>query len=146
MHFMDYMTIRELYRTFADCFPNLDFSRGFLYISERSSEGSAMLRLVERGGGAQRHVLPLYESKQMDARCARARTRGQNPLVQYIRIRRHKATTQQSAKLFLQSSELGLPQPLTRRRVCPPVERGVGRVPIPTRGQTLWYSLYIRTL
>ncbi len=26
----------------------------------------------------------------------------------------------QSAKLFLQSSELGLPQPLTRRRVCPP--------------------------
>ncbi len=26
----------------------------------------------------------------------------------------------QSAKLFLQSSELGLPQPLTHRRVCPP--------------------------
>ncbi len=25
-------------------------------------------------------------------------------------------------------------------------ERGVGRVPIPTRGHTLWYSLYIRTL
>jgi hypothetical protein len=25
-------------------------------------------------------------------------------------------------------------------------ERGYGRVPIPTRGQTLWYSLYIRTL
>ncbi len=25
-------------------------------------------------------------------------------------------------------------------------ERGVGRLPIPTRGQTLWYSLYIRTL
>ncbi len=28
--------------------------------------------------------------------------------------------SRQSAKLFLQSSELGLPQPLTRRRVCPP--------------------------
>ncbi len=27
--------------------------------------------------------------------------------------------SRQSAKLFLQSSELGLPQPLTRRRVCP---------------------------
>jgi hypothetical protein len=25
-------------------------------------------------------------------------------------------------------------------------ERGVGRVPIPTRGHTLWYSLYIRIL
>ncbi len=25
-------------------------------------------------------------------------------------------------------------------------ERGVGRVPIPTRGQTLWYSFFIRTL
>jgi hypothetical protein len=30
----------------------------------------------------------------------------------------------QSAKLFLQSSELRLPQPLTRRRVCPPVLGG----------------------
>ncbi len=28
--------------------------------------------------------------------------------------------SRQSAKLFLQSSESGLPQPLTRRRVCPP--------------------------
>jgi hypothetical protein len=27
--------------------------------------------------------------------------------------------SRQSAKLFLKSSELGLPQPLTRRRVCP---------------------------
>ncbi len=25
-------------------------------------------------------------------------------------------------------------------------ERGVWRVPIPTRGHTLWYSLYVRTL
>jgi hypothetical protein len=59
-----------------------------------------------------------------------------------------------SAKLFLQSSELGLPQPLTRRRVCPPPcgsggrntlagKRGDGRIPIPTRGHTLWYSIYI---
>jgi hypothetical protein len=29
----------------------------------------------------------------------------------------------QSAKLFLKSSELGVPQPLTRRRVCPPTPR-----------------------
>jgi hypothetical protein len=28
--------------------------------------------------------------------------------------------SRKSAKLFLKSSELGLPQPLTRRRVCPP--------------------------
>ncbi len=36
----------------------------------------------------------------------------------------------QSAKLFLQSSELGLPQPLTRRRVCnlpPPPPGSCGR-------------------
>jgi hypothetical protein len=55
--------------------------------------------------------------------------------------------SRQSAKLFRKSSELGLPQPLTRRRVCPPLrswweghirwrESGVGRVPIPTRGHT----------
>jgi hypothetical protein len=30
------------------------------------------------------------------------------------------AQSWQSGKLFLQSSELGLPQPLTRRQVCPP--------------------------
>jgi hypothetical protein len=36
-------------------------------------------------------------------------------------ISRYTASqSMQSAKLFLQSSELGLPQPLTRRRVCPP--------------------------
>ncbi len=64
--------------------------------------------------------------------------------------------SRQSAKPFLQSSELGLPQPLTRRRVWPPPpfgsegkghtrwrERGWGRDPIQTRrGHTLWYSLY----
>ncbi len=49
------------------------------------------------------------------------------------------------------------PQPPTRRLVCPlpPVsggrgtlagEKGVGRVPIPDAGHTLWYSLYVRTL
>ncbi len=60
--------------------------------------------------------------------------------------------------LFLQSSELGLPQPLTHagERAPPPFgsgmrgtlagERGGGRVPIPRRGHGLWYSLYIRTL
>ena len=63
----------------------------------------------------------------------------------------------QSARLLLQSSELRLPHPLTRRRVCSPLlwfggggihithslgERGWG-VPIQTRGQTLWYSRYL---
>jgi hypothetical protein len=64
--------------------------------------------------------------------------------------------SRQSARLFLQSSELGLPLPLTRRRVCPSPgsggrgtlagERGVGRVPILTRGYTLWYSVYLHTV
>ncbi len=35
-------------------------------------------------------------------------------------LRRLTAQSRQSAKLFLQSLELGLPQPLTSRRVCPP--------------------------
>jgi hypothetical protein len=62
----------------------------------------------------------------------------------------------QSAKLFLQSSELELPHPLSRRRVCPPphplVQGGKGhtrwreRVPIPTRGHSLWCSVYIQVL
>ncbi len=59
------------------------------------------------------------------------------------------AQSRQSAKLFLQSSELGLLQPLSHRRTWPSPppgfegrgtladERGVGRVPIPTRGHTL---------
>ncbi len=52
-----------------------------------------------------------------------------------------------NAKLFLQSSELGLPQPLTAGECSPPLlvpggrgtlagKRGGGRVPIPTRGHT----------
>jgi hypothetical protein len=63
----------------------------------------------------------------------------------------------QSAKLFLQSSELGLPHPHIRRRVCPHFNSGGGGatlacgrggrgVSILTRGQTLLYSVYIRTL
>ncbi len=44
------------------------------------------------------------------------------------------AQSRLSAKVFLQSLELGLPHSLTRMR-----ERGWG-VPIPTRGFTLWYS------
>ncbi len=58
----------------------------------------------------------------------------------------------ESAKPFLQASELGLPHPLTRRRVCTPPPfgsgggdtlacgTGSGGVPIRTRGQTLWYG------
>jgi hypothetical protein len=63
------------------------------------------------------------------------------------------ARCRQSARLFLQSSELRLPHPLTRRRVCSPLlwfrgihthcGRGGGRVPIPARGQTLWYSRHL---
>ncbi len=59
--------------------------------------------------------------------------------------------SRQSARLFLQSSELGLPHPLTRR-VCSPsplLQVACGRgggVPILTRGQTLWHSRYICTL
>jgi hypothetical protein len=54
----------------------------------------------------------------------------------------------QSARLFLQSSELWFPQSLTRRgrghtRLR---EREWGGVPIRTSGQTLWYSWYICTL
>jgi hypothetical protein len=69
----------------------------------------------------------------------------------------HRVGTRQSVKFFLLSWELGPPQPLTRTRVCPPSfgsggrgtltgERGGGRVPIPTRGHILWYSLYVCTL
>ncbi len=65
--------------------------------------------------------------------------------------------SRQSAKISLQSSELGLPHPLTRRRMCPPPfgtggrgilagERGGGRVLISTRRHTLWYSIYMCTL
>jgi hypothetical protein len=65
--------------------------------------------------------------------------------------------SRQSAKLLLQSSELGLPQPPTRRLVCPlpPVSRGEGNTrwrergwesPNSDEGHTLWYSLYVRTL
>jgi hypothetical protein len=54
-----------------------------------------------------------------------------------------KLQSRQSARLFLQSSELELPHSLTSRRVCSPFfGSGVG-VPIQTRGQTLWYSRYI---
>jgi len=57
----------------------------------------------------------------------------------------------QSAKLFLQSSELVLPHPSPpgsggRGTLTGSGKRRVGRVPIPTRGHTLWYSLYIRAL
>jgi hypothetical protein len=64
--------------------------------------------------------------------------------------------SRQSAKFFLQSLELGLPQPLNRTRVFPfPFWfRGEGHTrwlergwesPNPTRGHTLWYSLYVCT-
>jgi hypothetical protein len=62
----------------------------------------------------------------------------------------------QSAKLFLQPSESGLPQPLSRTRGCPPPfgpggGGGVGHTRLrergwgsrnPTRGHTLWCAIY----
>jgi hypothetical protein len=64
--------------------------------------------------------------------------------------------SRQSARLFFQSRELGLPHPLTRKRFCPPplvlgggghclARDGGGGVPIPTRGETL-YSAHSSTL
>ncbi len=65
------------------------------------------------------------------------------------------AQSRQSAKLFLQSSELELPHPPWPQASVPPhsqvrggegslaCERGVGGVPVPTRGHTLWCSIYI---
>ncbi len=44
--------------------------------------------------------------------------------------------SRQNAKLFLESSELGLPQPLTRRRVSPPPGSGGRGVFVPARQAT----------
>ncbi len=61
-------------------FLNWDFLRGFslciIFIAVRKSEAAMV-----RAGGAQRPVLLVKEPKKMGARSARARTRGQNPLV-----------------------------------------------------------------
>ncbi len=66
----------------------------------------------------------------------------------YLGLECSAPQSRQSAKLFLQSSDLGLPQPLTLGRVLPPPpptpggrgtlagERGGGRVPILTKGHT----------
>ncbi len=65
------------------------------------------------------------------------------------------AQSLQSTELSLQSSKLGLPHSLTRRRVCPlslwfqwegSFACWRGGVPITTRGQTLWYSRYMYTV
>ncbi len=73
----------------------------------------------------------------------------------------HRLQRRQSAKLFLPVVCIGTPptpHPLASVTSPPPPppgsggrgtlagERGVGRVPISTRGHTLWYSLNIRTL
>ncbi len=67
-------------------------------------------------------------------------------------------TERQSAKLFSSRQNWDSPNPSPAGECAPPPgsggrgthigERGVGRVPIPipTRGHTLWYSLYTRTL
>jgi hypothetical protein len=64
--------------------------------------------------------------------------------------------SRQSNKLFLKSSELGLPQPLIRRRVCPPppvlgggahslAREGLGESQL-QRKDIHWGTLYIRSL
>jgi hypothetical protein len=60
-----------------------------------------------------------------------------------------RTQSRQSIRLFLQSSELG-PPPHLQASVSPPplvpgggtlaCGRGVGEVPVRTRGETLWYS------
>ncbi len=73
------------------------------------------------------------------------------------RIFDFKPQSRQSAKLFSSRRNRDSPQPLNRRRECPPPlvprggaqlagERGGGRVPIPTRGHTLWCSVNICNL
>jgi hypothetical protein len=84
------------------------------------------------------------------------------PHPQHCRVWFTSHRVDQSTKLSLQSSELGLHPPLpppTRRPVCTPpppfgsgrrahslAGEGMGAVPILTRGQTLWYFRYICTL
>jgi hypothetical protein len=64
----------------------------------------------------------------------------------------HPTQSRQSARFFLQSSELGPPHFFTHKRVCPPPPFGSGGTPllagegggvVPTRGQTLWFSRYV---
>ncbi len=59
------------------------------------------------------------------------------------------AQSRQSARLFVPSSELRLPHPLTRRRVCPPpplVRGGQGGWGGPNSDEgTLWYSVFVDT-
>jgi hypothetical protein len=64
------MELYEKCYTFADFFPNWDFSLGFLYIINFAG------RISE--GGAQRPVGRVKDPKKTGAR---ARTRGKNPLV-----------------------------------------------------------------
>ncbi len=65
-----------------------------------------------------------------------------------------RAQRRQSAKLFSSRRNWDSPNPSPAGECAPPAsggsgtlacERGVGRVPIPTRGHTLQYFLYIRT-
>ncbi len=64
----------------------------------------------------------------------------------------HIAQSRQSAKLFLQSSDSDSPTP-SHASECVPTGGGGGTLargrekgwegPIPTRGQTVWYSVYM---
>ncbi len=71
--------------------------------------------------------------------------------------RRERAQSRQSAKPFLQRRNWNSPTPLGAGGCAPPTlwsggegtlacGKRVGGVPIPTRGQTLWCSVYVSTL
>ncbi len=69
-------------------------------------------------------------------------------------VHKRQPQSRQSAYLFLHSSEFGTPPTSHPHASVPPTlwyrgwgtlagESGGGRVPIPTRGHTLWYSIYL---
>jgi hypothetical protein len=86
---LHYGTIRlqeTLYNALDRIFDQTGIFRGVfsIRISLTSPEGSAELRWGGGGRGAQRHVLPVNEPIKTGALSARARSRGQNSVVEII--------------------------------------------------------------
>jgi hypothetical protein len=119
----------ELYKQWynlADFLPNWDISRGFLYISLITLMGGAG-DIIFHNLGAQWKDTPSYCNSLRGfffiffaERISEAAWAGRGSGDMISMTIREMHRVRQSAKLFLKSSELGLPQPLTRRRVCPP--------------------------
>jgi hypothetical protein len=80
---LNYMRSDTLSRIFPQTVIFAGFSIYHFFIAVRNSEAAMV-----GAGGAQRPVLRVKESKKIGERSARARTRGQNPLV--ICIIRHE--------------------------------------------------------